>query len=127
MKILTRAALKTKGGSGPPVLDADGWRNILVFKSYGTINADLRREFVNAIKKICTEKLPVDTTKDETSIEAFLACRLILLDKSPGLRSIGVGKVLRRIAGKVVMNIVKQDIKKARFPHPEVPRVHLLS
>ena len=95
MKILTRAALKTKGGSGPPVLDADGWRNILVFKSYGTINADLRREFVNAIKEICTEKLPVDTTKDETSIEGFLACRLILLDKSPGLRPIGVGKVLR--------------------------------
>ena len=28
--------------------------------------------------------LPVDTTKDETPLEAFLACKLISLDKSPG-------------------------------------------
>ena len=56
-------ALKTKGGSGPSELDADEWRKILLSMSYGTINADLRRAFVNVIKKICTEKLPVDTTK----------------------------------------------------------------
>ena len=43
----------------------------------------------------------------------FLACRLIPLDKNPGLRPIGVGEVLRRIAGKVVMKVVKEDIKKA--------------
>ena len=105
------AALKTKGASGSSGLDADGWRKIIVSKSYGTINADLRRAFANVIKKICTEKLPVDTTKDETPLETFLACRLILLDKNPGLQPIGVGEVLRRIAGKV--KVVKEDIKKA--------------
>ena len=82
-------------------------------KSYRTINADLRRVFANFIKKICTEKLPVDTRKDETPSKAFLACRLIPLDKNPGLRPIGVGEVLRRIAGKVVMKVMKKDIKKA--------------
>ena len=82
-------------------------------KGYGTINADSRRAFANVIKKICTEKLPADTTKDETPLEAFLACRLISLDKNPGLRPIGVGEVLRRIAGKVVMKVVEEDIKKA--------------
>ena len=35
------------------------------------------------------------------------------LYKSPGLRRIGVGEVLRRIAGKVVLSIVKDDITKA--------------
>ena len=50
------AALKTKGASGSSGLDADGWRKIIVSKSYGTINADLRRAFANVIKKICTEK-----------------------------------------------------------------------
>ena len=29
-----------------------------------------------------------------------MASRLVLLDKNPGLRTIGLGKVLRRIAGK---------------------------
>ena len=82
-------------------------------KSYGTISGDLRRVFANVIKKTCKEKLPVDTTKDETPLEAFLACRLIPLDKNPGLRPIGAGEVLRRIAGKVVMKVVKEDIKKA--------------
>ena len=47
--MVKEAALKTKGGSGPSGLDADGYRKILVSKSYGTINADLRRVFVNFI------------------------------------------------------------------------------
>ena len=40
--MVKEAALKTKDGSGPSGLDADGWRKILVSKSYGTINVDLR-------------------------------------------------------------------------------------
>ena len=35
---------------------------------------------------------------------------LIPLDKNPGLRPIGVGEILRRIAGKVVMYITKRDV-----------------
>ena len=58
------------------------------------------------------QKSPVDTKKDETPSKAFLACRLISLDKNPGLRPIGVGEVLRRIAGKVVMKVMKKDINK---------------
>ena len=61
-KMVKEAALKTKGGSGPSGLDAHGRRRILVSKSSGMINADLRSAFANVIKKICTEKLPVDTT-----------------------------------------------------------------
>ena len=79
--MVKEAALKTKGGSGPSGLDAGGWREILVSKTYGTINADLRRAFTNVIKKICTEKLPVDTTKDETPLKAFFASRLFPLTK----------------------------------------------
>ena len=62
--MVKEAALKIKGGSGHSGLDADGWRKILVSKSYGTINVDLRQAFANVIKKICTERLHVDTTKD---------------------------------------------------------------
>ena len=111
--MVKEAALETKGGSDPSGLDADGWKKILASKSYITINTDLRQEFANVIKKRSTEKLPVDTTKDGTPLDAFLACRLIPLDNNRGLRPIGVGEVLRRIAGQVVMQVVKKDIKKA--------------
>ena len=62
-----------------------------------TINADLRRAFADVNNKIYTEKLPVNTTKDETALESFLACRLIPFDKNLGLRPNGVGKVLPRM------------------------------
>ena len=43
-------------------------------------------------------------------MEAFIACRLIPLNKYPGLRPIGVGEVLRGIAGKVLMKTLKKDV-----------------
>ena len=42
-----------------------------------------------------------------------MACRLIPLDKKPGLRPIGLGEVLRRIAGKAVMIKFKNRITHA--------------
>ena len=49
--MVKEAVLRTKCGSGPSGLDADGWREILVSKSYRTINADLTRAFDNVIEK----------------------------------------------------------------------------
>ena len=45
-------------------------------------------------------------------IEVFLSCHLIPLDKNLGLRSIGVDEVLRGIAGKVTVSILKEDVMK---------------
>ena len=42
-----------------------------------------------------------------------MASRLIPLNKNPGIRPIGVGEVLRRIIGKVVASIVKDDVIKS--------------
>ncbi len=102
------AALHTKGGAGPSGLDADGWRHILVSRNYGAISEELRAEFARMIKILCTEKVDLFTNNGyvTSSLEAFLACRLLPLDKCPGLRPIGVGEVLRRIAGKVVMSVI---------------------
>ena len=74
-----KAAIKTKGGSGPSAMDADGWRRILCSNNFGDTNVDLRKAVANFIKKICTEEIST------TSIETFVACRLISLDKNPGL------------------------------------------
>ena len=39
-----------------------------------------------------------------------MACRLIPLDKNPGVRPIGVGEFLRRIIGKAILSVIKPEI-----------------
>ena len=56
-------------------------------------------------RKLCYEQLA-----DLKSIKGLLACRLIPLDKSLGIRSIGVGEVLRRIIGKAILPVLNWDI-----------------
>ena len=91
-----KAPINTKGGSSPSGLDADGWRRILASNCFGDSSSDLSRVIASFTRKVCLEKLVA------SSLEAFLACRFIHLDKNPGLCPIGAGKNLRRIAGKVV-------------------------
>ena len=102
-----KAIMKTKGGSGPSGMDADGWRRLFISKSFGQNSIDLCKAFARVIRKLCT------VTDLHHSLEAFLACRLIPLDKNPGLRPIGVGEVLRRVAGKVVVSTIREDILKS--------------
>ena len=56
------------------------------------------------IKKLCTVE------NQSSSLQAFLANRLIPLGKNPGLRPIGVGEVLRRVSGKVIVSHLKEDV-----------------
>ena len=85
------AAVKTRSGAGPSGLDTDGWKRIFTSNQFGDSTNDLCKTFAEVIKKLCTVK------NQSTSLEAFLANRLIPLDKNLGLRPIGVGEVLRRI------------------------------
>lgn len=55
-------------------------------------------------KKLCTTDNPTE------SLEAFLAYRLIPLVKNSGLCPIGIGKILHRIASKVVVPYNRKDL-----------------
>ncbi|XP_066919036.1 uncharacterized protein [Clytia hemisphaerica] len=103
-EMVSKAALSTQGGSGPSGMDADGWRKPLTSKVYGDCGKDLRKSIAKLTRKLCTQE-----TNDE-SLQGFLAARLVPLDKQPGVRPIGVGEVLRRISGKLVMAVVKEDV-----------------
>ena len=78
-EMIRKAAIKTNGGSGPSTMDTGGWRRILCSNNFSDTNVDLRKAIANFIKKICTEKVSA------VSIEVFVACRLIPLDKNPCL------------------------------------------
>ena len=66
-------------------------------------------------KKLCTKEIETQYLHDKEfiNIEAYIACRLIPLDKNPGVRPIGIGEVLRRRIGKSVLSVVKQDVLEA--------------
>ena len=84
----------------------DGWHRILVSSNFGTSSSDLSKTFPNVVQKLCTD--PVETH----TVEAFLSCRLIPLDKNPGLRNNGVGEGLQRIDGKGGVSVLKEDVIK---------------
>ena len=47
------------------------------------------------------------TFGDPAGLSAFISCRLIALDKRPGVRPIGVGETVRRIIAKAVLSVIK--------------------
>jgi hypothetical protein len=50
---------------------------------------------------------------DPRGLVAFLANRLIPLDKCPGVRPIGIGETSRRIISKTIVSFLKDDIRMA--------------
>ena len=97
------AALRCQGSAGPSGLDAHAWKRICT-------------AFKGASDNIC-EALALFSRRlacryvDPEGLSAFTACRLLALDKCPGVRPIGVGEVVRRIVGKAILTVVKQDIE----------------
>eukprot|EP00795_Rhopilema_esculentum_P006619 gene6619-biopygen8122 len=102
--IITKAALHTKGAAGPSGMNANGWRRILVSKSFGKTGEELKTALAKFTRILCTRDI------NKGSIEAFVSCRLVPLDKNPGARPIGIGEVLRRIIGKSIIRVIKPDI-----------------
>ena len=75
--------------------------------AFGQKSNDLCSSLAAVARRICT------TFVDPSSLMAYTSCRLIPLDKCPGVRPVGVGEVVRRIIGKAVMRTVKRDLQDA--------------
>ena len=100
--LIRSVALQISGAAGPSGADARSWR--LYCTSFGSTSADLCHAISAFGRRICTSYV------DPTGLTAYTACRLIPLDKNPGVRPIGVGEVLHRIVGRAVMRIARQDL-----------------
>ena len=105
---IRQAALNTQGSAGPSGLDASCWRRLCT--AFGQYSNDLCASLAAFAKKIATSFV------DPEQISAYTACRLIPLDKLPGVRPIGIAEVCRRIVGKVIMKYAKPDLQLAVGP-----------
>ena len=115
-ELVEKAALRVKGSGGPTHMDSDGWKHILCSKSYGRLPFQLCGAIAEFANRLCTEEV------NPECLNEFVACRLVPLNKgddkngNPGVRPVGVGEVLRRIVGKVVIGVIKDEIQEAAGP-----------
>ena len=109
-KAIYTAAIETHGSAGPSGIDAEGWQRFLCSKAFGQEAEHLCAAVAKLAQKLATTKV------DPAHISAFTACRLIAIDKQPGIRPVRVGEVLRRIVGKALAKVVKRDVANATAP-----------
>jgi hypothetical protein len=76
--VIRSAALKVSGAAGPSGLDAHEWKRLCT--SHKGVSRDLCASLASVARRICSSYV------DPTSIGPLLACRLIALNKHPGVR-----------------------------------------
>ena len=59
--MVRESAFRTKGGSGPSGMDADGWCRIIASNNFGASRSDLRKTFGNVVRKLCTDLIETHT------------------------------------------------------------------
>ena len=104
-EMVSKASSLTKGAGGPSQLDAMQYHHLLSSRKYKVENKELRTQIAILDRKLATDRL------DPLTLGAYVSCRLIPWHKNPGVRSIGVGEILRRIVGKCIEWMLKGDIQ----------------
>ena len=107
-KPIRTAALNTRGATGPSGLDAHCWRCLCT--SFHSVSWELCHSLALFVRRLCVSFV------DPNGLPAFLACRLIALDKCPGVRPIGICECARRIISKAILFITKGDVQDAAGP-----------
>ena len=109
VSVVRATALRTVGAAGPSGVDAREWRRLCT--SFHAASDELCAAIALFARRLCTTYLSPDI------LSPFLACRLIALDKSPGVHPIGVCEVVQGIVAKAVLCVIWDDIQIAAGPH----------
>ena len=107
--LIRRSALNCKGATGPSGLDAYAWRRLCT--SFDKTSDNLCHSLAQMAKRLCVDLV------DPKLLMPFLACRLIALNKNPGVRPIGIGDTSRRIIAKAILSILRPDIQEVAGLH----------
>ena len=101
---IRHAATGTKRAAGPSGLDAHNWRRICC--TFNKASDELCHALALLARRLCTQ------VSDHSILAPLLACRLIALNKNPGVRPIGVCEVPRRIVSRAILYVIKGDIQQ---------------
>ena len=105
-----KAAKKVNGAAGPSGGDADLWQRMLCSKQFKKKPAELCEALADLAKKLNTSEV------NPKYLRAFVAGRLIPLDKNPGVRPIGIGETIRRIISSATTTLLKPELVSATAP-----------
>ena len=106
--VIQKITQNMNGSGGPTLVDADVWRR-MCSKLFGASSDGLCQAIALVARKLYTDLV------DPICLRKFVACRLVPLDKDSEseqleIRPIGIGETLRRIVGKAVTSVLKNDI-----------------
>ena len=98
-------ASKLSGAAGALGAEAMELRNWLL--CFGCVSEELR------VVVARLDEWMANSSPPWASYRALMACRLVALDKRPGLRPMGIGEMLRRALAKLVMRAAGDQAKTA--------------
>ena len=96
-----KSATMRHGSHGPSSLDAKEWPRLL--NSFKFSSTDLCKTIAKLAIRIATSHLIFNLP--------YKSCRLIALDKCPGVQPIGIGEIFRPIIGINFVKRVKTELK----------------
>ena len=100
--VIRQTIQRMSGSAGPSGLDISNWKRLCF--SFSCASNDLCEAIALLCKRLCTEYV------DPAGLEALVACRLIALEKCPGVCPIDVGECLRRPIERAIVQSTKMDI-----------------
>ena len=105
-----KAAKHVNGAAGPSGADADLWLRLLCSKQFKKKPANLCAALADLARKLNTRSV------HPAYLRAFVASRLVPLDKKPGVRPIGIGEISRRIVSSATVSVLKPEMVRATAP-----------
>ena len=101
--LIRSVALQTQGVASPSGIEARGWKRMCTSSKSTSVN--LCSSLAIVARGLCTEYV------NPRGILDLLSCRLIALDKKPGVRPIGICETVRRIIAKAILRVLKSDVQ----------------
>uniref|UniRef100_A0A0G4I6N4 Uncharacterized protein n=1 Tax=Chromera velia CCMP2878 TaxID=1169474 RepID=A0A0G4I6N4_9ALVE len=102
---IAAVARHLQGSARPSGFDSTQLRTAVL--SLGRESRELREELANLATEMGRRVFEWDQVK------ALMACRLVALDKCPGVCPVGIGEAIRRLLGKAVMKETREELQEA--------------